>query len=1127
MSPTMRRRGTQLGQFRLTRLQVVNWGTFCGYKDLPIDERGVLLTGRSGSGKSSLLDAHSLALLPTVDHRFNSSADLTARGSKQNTRGLGDYVRGAWSQTNDESERSRMRYLRGGGPTWSAVAATYDNGLGAITTAVVVKWFTGVEVDGASLTTMHQIHEGHFDLRELNAWAERGFDTRWFKQTAHPEACYPTSQEKYVTELSKRIGLGGSRAALALLGKAKAMKNVGDLNLFVRDHTLDTPSTFATAQRAVDMFTPLNEAYETAKRADAQERVLREVPEAWQAYQEAARTGERAAAVRGSTLERYVRGLLLQALERELDQLDTDAQELDERLGIKQADRDQKWERFQALDRELSQKTEGLREREERVKTLRLGAELARDRYGHYSAHVAALGEHCPQNEIEFAALRRRIPTLVASADDEIAQLRPAAHDAIAAEVAARNTLQAKRDELRRLESARTLIPPDALARRDQICAATDIPTTELPYAAELIDVAAEQERWRPAAEKVLRGYGMRLLVPESHKDPVRRYIDTTDMRWLVHYHIVTAVSAHQPRPLPSTLAGKLTVDLDHPHGRWLLAQLAQNFAHACVETAREMDHHRLAVTVNGTEKRPGNQYRKDDRPELTSQSSYILGANTARKRAALQAELGEFEDHAAMTAREAEDLIEQLQRTRTRAAAARNVGEFTSWAELDYWTPEREASELADRIERIRAGDADLRRLEASHETARGRYEQAVGACQQVKQDIETTTTRQHRLADQQLAEQQRPHTVDDEEDHAYLNELYTSLELTPTVDRWSETHRQLVRELDNCAEAARGKRGVAHEKVRNAIARFLERWPDSAPDDSGDVDRSGQDFADLHAEISRRRLPAAMSEFQKLISEDMVPSISMLQYDVDAAAREIEDRINMVNTGLRQVEFDTGTHLQISYTPNHSQESKQFRASVDELMRHSSQTRTSRDAAVAQFHRVRDLMRSFTSTAAAAERWRRNVLDVRLGYTFYGREIEQTGETKHTYRNTGANSGGEQEKLVAFCLAAALSYNLADKASDGRPRFAVLMLDEAFSKSDENYAAQALAAFDEFGFQLIMAAPIRMSGIIEPFIGEAILIEKRPYQDGVRSNGTIATFGELSKRRYAEDDGDVRASA
>jgi uncharacterized protein YPO0396 len=130
-------RADYLGQFPAAGRQL---GTVCGYKDFPIDERGVLFTGPSGSGKSSLMDAHSMALLPTNDQRFSASADLTARGAKQSTRTVADYVRGVWSQTSDENDMSQMQHRRGGKPTWSTVAATYDNGLGATTTAVVVRW---------------------------------------------------------------------------------------------------------------------------------------------------------------------------------------------------------------------------------------------------------------------------------------------------------------------------------------------------------------------------------------------------------------------------------------------------------------------------------------------------------------------------------------------------------------------------------------------------------------------------------------------------------------------------------------------------------------------------------------------------------------------------------------------------------------------------------------------------------------------------------------------------------------------------------------------------------------------------------------------------------------------------
>ena len=52
-------------------------------------------------------------------------------------------------------------------------------------------------------------------------------------------------------------------------------------------------------------------------------------------------------------------------------------------------------------------------------------------------------------------------------------------------------------------------------------------------------------------------------------------------------------------------------------------------------------------------------------------------------------------------------------------------------------------------------------------------------------------------------------------------------------------------------------------------------------------------------------------------------------------------------------------------------------------------------------------------------------------------------------------------------------------------------------------------------------------MSGIVEPFIGQAILVEKRITAEGARSNAASATFGELAVRRSAELDGAPGANA
>lgn len=1120
-------RSVHPGQFRLTRLQVVNWGTFPGYKDLAIDERGVLFTGPSGSGKSSLLDAHSVALLPGRDQRFNASADLTARGAKQSTRSMADYVRGAWAENDDEYGQSQVRYLRGGKPTWSAIGATYDDGLGSVVTGVVIKWFPGTETDGGHLRTAHQIHDGNFDLDALDEWAQNRFDIRWLK-SAFPEplTIHPPSETEYTRLLSKRVGLAGSKMALSLLGKAKAMKNVGDLNLFIRENMLDVPETFASAKRMVDLFQPLNEAFETAQRAHQQEKVLRPVPGDWQAYCDAKEESRTARTLQGGTADAYLREVHIGLMESELATLGTSIGTLNSLLSEHQGQADEAMRSYESLRDQLREEGAELTDLEkerDRATEQQRAREAA---YGIFRTHVERLKLAPPETLATFQALRGELPGFLEELRSREEASGPARHEAIHRAGEAARLHREKASERDALRATGSLIPVRARERREAIGRGAEIAASDLPYAAELIDVADGHDRWRPAAEKVLRSFGLRLLVPERIKDRVTAFIDEHDMRAIVEYSIVTAASAHELRPEAETLAAKLTVDANHPSGRWLAGQVARQFTHVCVETSRELQEHPIAVTVHGTVKLRGNHYRKDDRPELTSPSSYILGANAAVKLAALEGETAELEAASIVANAEASRLDDEWQAIRIAASAASDLDAYASWNDLDHWASSRAARDLGKRIEAIRTSNVNLQKLEHDCAKAKEAWEGLVGTCRETRTRITSATDRRARLSDLRDREQLKPHRVDDA-DRAYLDKIYALVGAPDSPDAMASFRLHFTRELEHREQASDQEKATAAANLNSAIEKFLERWRDSAPDDSGDIDRSGADFAALHEEIARRRLPEAMERFQKMITEDMIPSVSILYRKIEEATADIKSRLKMVNAGLRRMEFNDHAYLQISNDARQFDSAKEFRRIVDDLHKRAPSAKTNGRDALAQFTRIRDLMARFTADDPESRHWRETVLDVRLAFTFYGREEDLDGTTVHTYRNTAAGSGGEQEKLVAFCLAAALSYNLADAASDGMPRFAPLMLDEAFSKSDETFASQALAAFDEFGFQLIMAAPIRMSGVLEPFIGQAILVEKRVQPDGARSNAASATFGELASRRQSETDGIGHAAA
>lgn len=1115
-----------LGQYRLTRLQVVNWGTFDGYKDFPIDERGVILTGPSGSGKSSLMDAHSVVLLPTYDQSFNASADMTAKGAKRAARSMADYVRGAWSVNDDEHQQSKVQYLRGDSATWSAVAATYDNGAGNVTTAVAVKWFPGSGTDGASLKSWYQIHSGAFDLLDLQEWATAGFDTRGWRARHSGVESFDT-QAAYQDALRRRVGIGTSSAALALLGKAKAMKNVGDLDAFIRTYMLDRPQTYARAERLVENFTQLDEAYRAAARAEAQEKVLRPMPEAYETYRSATVGTTRAADLLGAPVRSYLRGHKLRLLQEQMDRIEGERAGMDAQIARWEDRAEERKMRYNDLLHRLRQEQGEVGVLEAELQSRELQTQARQRAYERFAAAVEKLGERAPESAEEFAALREQVPGIRDRATEAAEALAGRVHSAYTDESDARRAVESVDDELSVLDRRASLLPPALLDQRDVIARATGVPAEDLPYAAELIDVEPdEQATWAGAAERVLRPLATTLLVPAEHQRAVADYVNANRVHGVLTYQVVDG--ADPTRPEPGSLATKLTVDTASAAGRWLAGAVARAARHTCVDSPDELEKHEQAVTAEGLVKNAGGRFRKDDRRAVADRSQWVLGTNTGSKREALQRRRDELAAVHAKAAEASATLRDDLAEHKAVADSAAGVLGYTSWAELDHWAAKAEAEELADRISDARSGNADLGELELQADNAYGELAEAqtrIGA-------LTETMNRAGTEFDDLLAEFEKidaesaPKLAEPDEDFlaTALWHLLTADEAKPrrlTLDTFGEVRADLRAELERQQAAATAERDAAEARIVRTAEQFLREWPDASTELSADV-ASAPDFVAVHENLVAHGLAAATEKFRRLITTDVSHSVSNLFKEVDDTHRAITRGIADVNAGLRRVEFNEGTYLQIAYAARPTPEATEFAKLVDDMVRDAPAAKRAEPAAMAaQFKRIRGLVLRLTGDDPESRRWTENVLDVRTGYSFYGKEnavgAEPDAPAVVTYRNTATNSGGEQEKLVAFCLAAALSFALGSHGIDGsnEPAFAPLMLDEAFSKSDERFSAQSLRAFEQFGFQLLIAAPIRMVGIVEPFIGQVILVDKQVTPDGARSDARYATFGELAPSR------------
>ncbi len=73
--------------------------------------------------------------------------------------------------------------------------------------------------------------------------------------------------------------------------------------------------------------------------------------------------------------------------------------------------------------------------------------------------------------------------------------------------------------------------------------------------------------------------------------------------------------------------------------------------------------------------------------------------------------------------------------------------------------------------------------------------------------------------------------------------------------------------------------------------------------------------------------------------------------------------------------------------------------------------------------------------------------------------------------------------------------------------PTFSTVFLDEAFDKADADFTDAAMKIFKSFGFQLIIATPIKSVMTIEPYVGGAVYIH---IKDRMHSRVLVLPYDE-----------------
>lgn len=1073
-------------QHRLRTIQVANWGTLDGYHRIEVPSKGLLVTGESGSGKSSLLDAMATLLVPPASLRFNAAAQQGDRGDQ--SRNAASYVRGAYRRETDEAtDQIVTGYLRPQVATWSGVALTYAHADGRITSLVHLLHIPAGTNSPSDVSHLYVVAHEEVDLRSLAPAIANGVNVRAL-HAEHPDWFADRNHPKFSARMQRRLGFRDEQA-LQLLHKTQSAKNLNNLNQLLRDFMLDRPDTFALAEEAVNQFVELSSAHaqvvDTRRQVECLQPLAEHAEVAREAQERTARLEEQSRHL-GQYVLRTRHRLGSRALDEATERLDALEVEMgrveDEQQKAREA-RDQAQRRVDGISSDLGSLEQIVALREQGLQQ----AQAARARL---AAQCARAGLEMPDDAAAFELWQ-------ASLDgDELANQLAASEVQARASVSRRSEAERERDRLQaELDSLSTgsAMSPHLLAVRELLCRETGVDAARLPFAGELLDVDTAHADWQGAIERVLRPLAQTLLVPEELHREVSAVVDRTHLGGRLVYARTTEVAESGMQDCaPDSLVRRVLV-ADGEHHDWLAAHLAERFDYACVEDSAALSRVARGVTRQGQVKHTASRHEKDDRRSISDRTQWLLGSSVETKRAAVEEALA--------AAQEAVDAaIESSDRDwtahRQLAERIQLLGELqqASWAELDVVTATTALDEARRELQLQLETTEGLVDAQQELQLCTERREQAELRARQVAAEHAQVHGRVRQL-ELSVAGWERELSESAELPDEVLEELAESRplgeDLTQVDARAMETTQQLAAEQlltgQQLAEAAGA--------MTQAINNYRREWPAESANLA-----SGIAAADDYLAILQRLLDDGLPDFEGrffgMLATQSRNNVGELASRVRASRELIRTRVKPINRSLRETEYAPGKHLQVKVRDRHLPEVRAFldtlsqitAGSLDDVM-DADDSPESRQRAEQRFLTMKELLDRLASQEPADVEWRNQVLDTRRHVDFRAVVVDETDTQVDAFEGSGGLSGGERQKLVTFCLAAALRYQLAHDGT-GLPEYALVVLDEAFDKTDPRFTRACLQVFADFGFQLLLATPQKMLQALEDHVGGVALV-------------------------------------
>jgi len=1083
--------------FRLQRLEVLNWGTFdkrvWRYE---LDGRNGLLTGDIGSGKSTLVDAITTLLVPAHRVAYNKAAGADAR-----ERSLRSYVLGHYkSERNEVTGTAKPVALRDAS-SYSVILSVFRNeGYDQAVTLAQVFWLKDPQGQPARLFVTAERA-----LAIAEDFSGFGSDIGALRKKLRGAGCELfDSFPPYGAWFRRRFGIEHEQA-LELFHQTVSMKSVGNLTDFVRSHMLEPFDSGQRIEALIRHFDDLDRAHQAVLKAKRQVEMLTPLIEDGHRHQSLAAEIQGLREARDQ-LRPYFAKLKGELLDRRLDLLAQDATRLDAQIERLDAQREAERIEVGRLERALRDNGgDRLEELAAEIRRLEQDKAQRKQRADRYRDLLARIDETALGDEAGFLAQQQSIAQRAEDLRERIADLDNREREEDFAFRKGREEHAALSDEIDSLQRRKSNIDAAQARIREALCAALGIGEDELPFAGELIQVRDDQRDWEGAAERLLRGFGLALLVPDAHYQAVADWVDRQHLgARLVYFHVRQRKGAQGGMLHPQSLVRKLQIKPDSPLYGWLEQELKNRFDFACCDTGEQFRREGRAITRAGQIKDPSGRHEKDDRSRIDDRSRYVLGWSNADKLRALRDQRERLEARLATLGQRLGEIQQARNELRGRLEALSKLEEFTRFAEIDWMSPARQIALLAEERVRLEAASNTLQELGHQLKAAQGRLAETerkrdeardkraeVATKHATAQELRNQTV--HIWNDSPLTEEQIEHL------DGYRSKALGEHQLS--VESCDNREQDVRKWLQDRIDAEDKRLARLTERIVNAMRGFKEAF--KAETVEMDVSLAAlPEYERMLTGLKNDDLPRFEARFKELLNVNTINEIANFNAQLARERETIKERVDFINQSLQTIDYNPGRYIKLVALPSPDAEIRDFqqdlRACTEGAMTGSADEQYS-EAKFLQVKAIIDRFRGREGLADADRRWTAKVTDVRNWFLFSASERWRADGAEHEhYSDSGGKSGGQKEKLAYTVLAASLAYQFGLEWGAVRSRsFRFVVIDEAFGRGSDESAQYGLRLFQQLNLQLLIVTPLQKIHIIEPFVASVGFVHNEGGRD------------------------------